>query len=455
MNPIFPELPCTLGVYTLSRLLELRENSALYEARQTHVDRAVVLEVLQPGVPHATEVAFLAQARHRVACGDIPHVADVFESLRAEGIWFLTQELPLGQSLADLATSGQTLSVEQICRVIVAAAEMYHTYRQMGLSALPLAPSSIFIEEAGAVHFLSPLVEGIANNPPEQMQALAASLWGICPQDKAPGLGRVVTLIQWLNEGVNGQYLEWSDIREAALTVINQLAATAQPESDKAFISRIKATFSQNAKLLQIQQFFSRWGKHIGTAIGIVLLLSFMGTFFGKGTPEPLSAGGTSVIICREADQNELVQRYPVSVQQYADFMQHLNAMNENERMALLDAVPGSSMVLTPANWEAQWNRSDIHAPVTGVTYWQAALYAHFTGGHLPTAAQIQTVQAVGAACADLEWTRSEVDSPLPGIYNGSTYLLINRHGKIIPSDSREWQNSQCGFRVAYPENHE
>ena len=86
MNPIFPELPHTLGVYTLTRLIELRRNSALYEARQTHVDRAVVLEVLQPGVSHAEEVAFLAQARQHAAGSAMPHVADVFESLRAEGI---------------------------------------------------------------------------------------------------------------------------------------------------------------------------------------------------------------------------------------------------------------------------------------------------------------------------------------------------------------------------------
>ena len=44
MTPIFPELPYPLGVYSLTRLLELREYTELYEARQTHVDRAVVLE---------------------------------------------------------------------------------------------------------------------------------------------------------------------------------------------------------------------------------------------------------------------------------------------------------------------------------------------------------------------------------------------------------------------------
>lgn len=455
MNPIFPELPHPLGVYTLSRLLELRENSALYEARQTHVDRAVVLEVLQPGVPHASEVAFLAQARHRVATGGIPHVADVFESLRADGIWFLTQERPQGRSLADIAEAGETLAVQGICYVIAAAAEMYDAYHRQGLIALPLAPSSVFIEDTGEVHFLSPLVEGMENNPPAQMQALAAALWAVCPQDKAPGLGRAVTLIQWLNEGVDGQFLQWSDIRETAVTIINQLVSNAQPDENKTFLTRVTDNISKTPKVVKLRQLFTRWGTHIGAAAGIVLFLTWMGSFFGMGTPEALTVDGSSVIICQEAGKNELVQRYPVSVQQYADFMQAFNDLDEEQRQELRDKMIGACDDPTPANWEEQWERGDVQAPVTGVSYWQALLYAHFSGGNLPTVAQIQTVQAVGAASADLEWTRSEMESPLPGIYNGSTYLLVDQHGKVVPANYRDWKSAHCGFRVAYPENHE
>ena len=61
MNPIFSELPRQFGVYTLTRLIELRQNTVLYEAQQSHMDRAVVLEVLAPGVSHEEEVSFLAQ----------------------------------------------------------------------------------------------------------------------------------------------------------------------------------------------------------------------------------------------------------------------------------------------------------------------------------------------------------------------------------------------------------
>ena len=227
MTPIFSELPRQLGVYTLTRLIELRQNTALYEAQQTHVDRAVVLEVLAPGVSHEEEVTFLAQARLRVASSELPHVANVYESLRAEGHWFLTQELPLGRSLAEIAAAGEQLSVPLLCCIITAAAEMYDLCSQVELNAMPLAPSSIFIEEGGEVHFLSPLVEGIQYAPEQQMQALAAALAPLCPQQKASGLGRTMTLLQWLAEGYEGQVLPWTSLGETASTILQQLAEDA------------------------------------------------------------------------------------------------------------------------------------------------------------------------------------------------------------------------------------
>lgn len=453
MTPIFPELPYQLGVYTLTRLIELRTNTALYEARQTHVDRAVVLEVLQPGVPHAEEVAFLAQARHQVATSGMPHVSDVFESLRADGIWFLTQERPLGRSLADIAAEGAKLSVPHICCVVAAAAEMYREYQQDGLSAMPLAASSIYVEENGNVSFLSPLVEGVPNNPVAQMQATAAALWPLCPEEKEPGLGRAVTLLQWLNEGVEGNFLEWGELQETAVTILAQLQANARPESDKPFLIRFKERLLSHPRVQQGQLFFRQWGTYLGAAVGVVVLMSSLGTMFGMADPETAGADGKSGILCSQEGKTELVLRYPVTVQEYSDFMHEVEEMSEDERKELLDSVPAQVADLLPRDWDIQWNQGDVEAPVTGVNYWQAMLYARHKGATLPTANQIQTVLAAGAGGEELEWSRTEQESPIPGLYDGPAYLLIDAHGRPFPAASREWCDSRCGFRISYPEN--
>lgn len=453
MNPIFPELPYQLGVYTLTRLIELRSNTALYEARQTHVDRAVVLEVLQPGVSHAEEVAFLARARHQVSTSGMPHVADVFESLRADGIWFLTQELPPGRSLADIAADGGKLSVPHICRVVAAAAEMYAEYQQDNLSAMPLAASSIYVEANGNVHFLSPLVEGVPNNPVAQMQATALALWAVCPEEKEPGLGRTLTLLQWLNEGVEGNFLEWGELKETAVTILSQLQVNARPESAKPILTRIKEKLLSGSRVQQLQVFFRQWGTYMGAAAGVVVLMSSLGTMFGMAEPVTTKADGKSGILCSQEGKIELVMRYPVTVQEYSDFMQEVEEMSEVERQELMETVPIKVADLLPRDWDIQWNHGDVEAPVTGVNYWQAMLYARHKGATLPTANQIQTVLAAGAGGEELEWSRSELKEPIPGLYDGTVYLLIDAQGKPFPVVSREWCDSRCGFRISYPEN--
>lgn len=453
MNSIFSELPHTLGVYTLTRLVEQRENSVLYEAQQTHVDRAVVLEILQPGVSHAEEVAFLAQARHRVATSGMPHVADVFESLRAEGIWFLTQELPPGRSLADIAAAGEKLSVLHICCVIAAAAEMYAGFQQAGLSAMPLAPSSIYVEESGEIHFLSPLVEGQPNYPAAQMQATAAALWAACPEEKEPGLGRAVTLLQWLNEGYEGNFLEWSELKGTADTIITQLRQNARPDSSKPFLLRLKEQVERHPNVQQARSFLSKWGSHLGAAAGVVVVMSCMGTMFGMGAPETVGAEGQTGILCQQAGKNEVVMRYPVTVQDYADFIEAFEELDDDEKQELTAALPGKCESLPPMNWEQQWEHGDPDAPVTGVSYWQALLYARHQGGDLPTANQLQAVLNTVPGYLDMEWSRTVQNSPLPGIYSGAASLVVGMQGNLIPIGSREWCDPRCGFRITLPEN--
>ena len=274
MSPIFPELPRTLGVYTLTHLLETRENTELYLARQTHVDRAVVLEVLQPDAPHAEEVAFLSKARHLVTTHDVPHVVDVLESLRAEGIWFLTQECPQGCSLDDMAARNIKLPVMSICRVVSAAAEMYETYLEAGHHAMPLAPASVYVEESGEVHFLSPLAEGIPNKPRRQMRALARALKAVCPVIQTPGLGRVTTLLHWLREGVDGEFLTWPEVKETAETIIDQLENNTLPESRKSFLTRLGERIGRLPGARCVQAFMGEWGSRLAAAAATIVLLS-------------------------------------------------------------------------------------------------------------------------------------------------------------------------------------
>lgn len=450
MTGFFPDLPRPLGVYTLTRLLELRECTALYEARQTHVDRAVVLEILAPGLSHDEEVTFLAQARLRVASAELPHVAHVYESLRAEGMWFLTQELPQGTNLAELAANGQCLSVPHLCRVVAAAAEMYTPCYQAELSAMALAPSSIFIEPDGEVHFLSPLIEGTANDAAAQMAALAHALWPLVPQEKEPGLGRVVTLLQWLTEGYEGQLLEWSSIGDTALNLIEQLRREKPEEAPGNTISNL---LNNKRQLRKLRKATARWGIYLGGAAAIIIGMSCLGTLCGMADPVKIPADNEHSFLCRDGSHHEQVSRHPVSVAEYAEFLQDFADMGDTRRDQLLAGAPLQATNPEPGNWADQLEAGDTQKAVTGVTYRQAEIYARYRGGQLPTAGQVQAVLAAGATPCELEWTRSTDNAPLPGIYAGEAMLLIDSQARPFPVESRDWNSPTCGFRISFPEH--
>lgn len=449
MIPIFPELPRQLGVYTLTRLIELRHNTALYEAQQTHVDRAVVLEVLTPDASHEEEVAFLAQARLRVASSELPHVANVYESLRVEGHWFLTQELPLGRSLAEIAASGEQLSISLLCCIIHSAAEMYDLCSQVELDAMPLAPSSIFIEEGGEVHFLSPLVEGESYSPDVQMQALANALWPLFPQQKASGLGRTTTLVQWLSEGYEGEFLPWTALGETASTILQQLAEDARIARESSLSYKI----AHNPFLIKAREFVKQWIVYIAAYASIVIVLSCMGRFFGMANPIHTSAGDKEAFLCHQDGEKEVVLRQAVSVADYAAFIQDFKRMSIEERDELLDSIPGEVGDIKPQFWDTQQQSKSPDTPVTDVTCWQAMLYAQYAGGNLPSVHQLQAIKSAGATLMEEEWTRTMDPNPLPTVYDRNSHFIVNEKGAPIPTTNPNYTSSTCGFRICLPED--
>ena len=448
MRPIFPELPRQLGVYTLTRLIELRQNTALYEAQQSPVGRSVVLEVLTPEATHDEEVVFLAQSRLRVASSELPHVADVYESLRVEGLWFLTQEMPQGRSLGQLAAEGSRLTVPELCNIIHAAAEMYELCGMVDLSAMPLAPSSIYIEENGSVHFLSPLVEAAPIPDSRQMQALAAALWPLLPQEQQAGLGRVATLAQWLHEGYEGEWLSWNSIGEAVKTIRTQLEDAEREAIENTPLYKV----THLPLLLRGLRFARQWGTHLGICGATVITLSCLGSLFGLDSPEQIPAVTETALLCHQGGKEYQLMKQPVTVAEYAQFMHDFTAASPEVQAACLKTLPEGPTTLEPGNWAEQ--QQSPAAPVTGITYWQAALYAAFRGGEIPSAQQLQLLhqQKLPFPCR-WEWSSTSRQHPLPGIYDQQVYLLVDNYGAPYPVSSQSWSAPTAGFRITYPES--
>ena len=126
--------------------------------------------------------------------------------------------------------------------------------------------------------------------------------------------------------------------------------------------------------------------------------------------------------------------------------------MDEDQRDDLLSEVPDDVENVEPSDWDTQWDNKDPEAPVTGVSYWQAYLYALHAGGNIPSVNQLQAIRNAGTELLEQEWTSSESNNSLRDIYGVHTYLLINNQGQPVPVQNQEYNHEKCGFRICLPE---
>ena len=218
MNPIFPELPSKLGIYTLTEMIGAREYSELYLATQSYVERSVVIEVLRPEQPGEVEAWFRESARNRAGV-NLPRVSPVLESAQSGGICYLIQEMPRGEQLSRMVSEGKLLTVAQGFALVQAEAELYEACRVRNLAALPLRADSIYWD-GDAYSFLSPLSTETADavNRAEQMEGLAATLEGAIEEETLKN-SKLSVVTHWLRHGYGGKPLEWAPLISALQTL--------------------------------------------------------------------------------------------------------------------------------------------------------------------------------------------------------------------------------------------
>lgn len=445
MSSIFPELPLRLGDYTLSRLLSARENSELYEATQSHVERSVIIEVLRPDCDQHALNAFLNTARARVATNP-PRVGQVFESLMAKGFWYLAQEKPAGRSLATRLEQGASLTPLETCAVIIAAAELYAACTRQQRAAAPLLPDSIFLSDKGDIAFLSPVVAGKPRPEavPLQMRELAFCLRPLLPRS-GPGCNRVSTLVLWLQEGYEGQWLEWPSIQSTAALIVEQLTPPRQEASAR---QRPQTTGSRRRAILRRWRRNLRRSGWVAASAAIIAAIAYLGSLFPLSSPAELAPLQGEYVACQLHEKTVRVLAHPVTRREYRDFLQAYDSMSASRKAALHRDTPPEHADPRPAGWDASDSAQPEDAPVTNVSYWNALAYARSLGGELPPIELLAAVrQETGEEPAIQEWTAST--HPDSGVYRESALILPpGENPAPLLEPERAARSPQRGFRI-------
>lgn len=396
MTPIFPELPHPLGVYTITRLLMQGGESELYIAAQGHTGREVLIELMRPAEEPGGATRFLARARAR-ALHPLPHTAAVFEALQAEGLWFLTLELPEGITAAQLIAQHESLPPARCAELLAAAAELYAAAEAAGAATRPLQATDVFLPGTGSPCFLSPLLPGAAGNSPATRAALADIIRPLIPV-RGRGTAALHRLTAQL---LDSPELPWQDIADQARRLSRQLA----PLLPRLRRSLVSARVALPGLFL--------------LALGAGLLLR--------------AARSSKDILCRSAETELLVQFRPVTVAEYAQYL------DEQEKDT-------PHWELYPENWVGQ--RQQEQAPVTGVSHAQAEAYARAHGAVLPPAACLQGLFAAAEAAPSVpEWSSTRVGELLPELPQGDTPVAVSPTTPYPPLPDAE----RASFRIATP----
>lgn len=444
MTPLFPDLPHQLGAYTLTRLIEQREGSELYAASQSSVSREVALEVLRTGATPEQQAAFLATARKRVTADGLPHVGQVYESLCAGGLWFLTQELPQGRPLSSFTPEAPP-SIAESCRIIAAAAELYEGCAAAGHAVLPPRAASVYLGEDGHPRFLSPIVAGAASPQEDAMPALAELLAPLVPRE-VPGTARLDTLLYWMREGYEGQRLTFEQVRATARTILSQLGEDEQPTEQTT-----EAGLRRRRRRLRRQVLLG--AAYAAGVAALGLAVASVGFLFRSTQYVTVPAVRNDGVTLRlPQGQRLIIDRRPVSVGDYAAFLADWEKADDRLRETCLCAF-AEMPDLIPADWEAQ-QQAPQDKPVTGVTYRQAMAYALFRGGELPAAAELQCVfDAVGAAEV-AEWTADTFSRNGCGLLRPERPLALSGEAPFapLPLPHSDYSAPTLGFRLAHPQ---
>lgn len=457
MNPIFPELPTKLGIYSLTQMLGVREHSELYLAKQSYVDRVVVIEVLRPNSPPEL-VEFFQETARRRAAASLPHVVPVLESAQTGHLRYLIQELPQGAPLSARTPEDPPLTMEQAFSFVQSVADLYCACQDQGMAANPLTLDSIYMD-GGNFSFFSPVIAGERSDEQRagQMEALANMLEALLPPQETQN-SNLSIIIHWLRYGYGNMPLEWHPL-SSSLSTLQAQKYTAQKESidwrELLDPSRLKRRGKRTLRTLRANMVF-------GIALAVITLLTGVGMavyLYATRDTDELPSVTDDYIYCGASGRAYRVQTHPVSIEAYGLFLQAWSQMSNAQKKELCEGIPADARNFEPLQWndqdvaarlgtEWQGRRTTLASPVCGVSYWGALAYARYKKGSLPNAAQIKLVRQYAGEPLLEEWTSSVEAENFP--YETS-YVVYPAYGgnlsREVDPASRQKQRS---FRVSF-----
>ena len=395
----------TLGHFRIEAKIGDRETKVLYRAKQTNIDRSVVLYVLKREAAKNPEILnrFIADYRAKARISHL-RVSSVYEAGEFNGLHFYTCENVASPTLQNLLDGGGSLDFKTALQIIKMVADVLDFLVRQNIEHTPIEPQNILLKPG------TPMLDNIGCDslqkpldPQEEKLRLGEMI--LKSLDSASSPARQVA--KKLTSSDNSP-LTWHDVSE--------LAAAHMPKAAPADIAAIEAQTIAMKKAIHAAKAKNRRLLWLSTASTLALTAATCFVIYKHLTKSKPNIGDLGAMVEIPAGEFQyqdqtlempgfLISKYEVTIFEYAKFLKYLQTHPEQATAFDSPKQPkGKSHI--PVGWAdmkevsppnpgyynrakhwGQYNGSQLtlDSPVFGVDWFDAYAYAKWKGHRLPT----------------------------------------------------------------------
>lgn len=383
-----------LGDYRLEKKLGENAISITWLAEQISVGRRVLVDELQAGAETQRD-AFLADVRAKASV-DHPLIGSVYEAVAEAELCFYAHELLPGTTLQERIAAGETFLPARLAHILRRVSEAQLQHETLDHATSPMGLDSVFLDEHGVIRLKNLAVAGHREDGQSQgdIVYLGQELIRLVAPSQ-PGTTRMLAVLGWMRgEGLDGP-LAWSQVRDFCMQIEHQLAdplSSLTPTQPVSLVAKKPVTTM--------------------VVVTLLVLAGIVGLAMRLRPPEPPPPKRTSlpaaILIPAGSHQTQdgeplelpafRISANEVTIGQYAEFLDRLEILASNNHQGIFDHPdqPEEKTSHLPEDWavlhaaaktNGKWNQLPVtlDSPVVGVDWWDAAAYAEWKKGRLPT----------------------------------------------------------------------
>ncbi len=390
----------SIGSYEVGNQMSEDEWGTVYAAMQTGINRPVSLHVMNAAkaADETGRLRFIADARAKAGVQH-PSILAVYEAGDNEGRIFYAHEYVDGQNLAQLAANGHKINERTALNILRTVAEGAACLDASQVPHLPVGAASVQLGTDGQPR-LSNLAVQVADrptSPPEEIVAVGRAMFGVV--HTGPGLSEGMRgLLGLMVQAPASGLTTWAGVVVGVKAIEPKNIPTHVAEigaQDRAAAAALEAARLQKQKELR---------RNLISMVSCIILAGAIVAYVMRNrqrvvpTMIHIPAGSYTVGQKKVTLPEFWIDKYEVTIGQYAKFVDYLDAHPGNSRDFDHPRQP-KQLAHQPQYWAIYYgqaaNGGKVHSapytldsPMVDVTFWDAYAYAKWLGRELPTEEQ-------------------------------------------------------------------